>query len=371
MALVCLEDYEREAQYVLPWGHHNYYAKGACLMNTVRDNSEAYKRYKILPKVLRDVSQVDTSVNILGKKISFPVGISPTALHGLAHVDGEMSTSKGCVRAGTCMIQSIFSSKSIEEVTEGCGRQGLRWMQVQPLRDRSIAADIVSRAETNGYKAIVMTCDNPQIYVHDYHQDDHPNKIDRYIPGNYPKEIIDSVYNSKTTQPNLIKKINETIFEPAQTWEWVDWLRSITSLPIVLKGILRPDDAIEAIKHDIQGILVSNHGGRIIDDVPATIDVLSEIVEAVDGKVDVYVDGGIRHGTDVFKALALGAKAVFVGRPVIWGLACKGEDGVYDVLDILKREFHSAMVFSGCSKVADITPDYVKHASYYTHPTLR
>jgi (S)-2-hydroxy-acid oxidase len=260
------------------------------------------------------------------------------------------------------MIQSLFSFKSIEDVTECCGHKGLRWMQVQPLKDHSIIADIISRAEKNGYKAIVLTCDNPQ-KIHalsNYHKYDHPVKMFNLKYGNFPKETQDSMINEL-----------EKFFEPAHTWKFVDWLRSITSLPIVLKGIMRPDDAIEALKHDIQGILVSNHGGRVLDDVPATIDVLSEIVEAVDGKVDVYVDGGIRHGTDVFKALALGAKAVFVGRPVIWGLACKGEDGVYDVLDILKREFHSAMVFSGCSKVADITPDYVKHASYYTHPTLR
>ena len=233
--------------------------------------------------MLRNVSNVDTSVTLLGQKIPFPIGISPTAHHVFAQPDGEVATArgnlyvfcttinyimcKGCVKSGTCMIQSMLSNKSIEEVTEGCNGQGLRWMQVQPIRDRSQTVDIVRRAEKNGYKALIMTCDDPEI--------PHLYTVMKYgfeIPPNTGNVFGNLKANKDFADPDAhIACVTDDLFEPAQSWEWIDWLRSNTTLPIVLKGILRADDAVEALKHNIQGILVSNHGGRVLDDVPATV----------------------------------------------------------------------------------------------------
>jgi (S)-2-hydroxy-acid oxidase len=272
MDFVCVEDYERRAQSMFNNPEElDYFNAAACLGNTARNNIEAYKKYKILPKVLRDVSDIDTTTVIFGESLKFPVGISPTANHILAHDEAELATGKGGIRADTCMIHSLFARKSIEEVTEACQGKGLRWMQIQPIKQKDIIVDVISRAEKNGYKAIVVTCDNPGVPIH-YFRLRKPFKNRSVMKlGNFSEEINNYLFNNTDGVTNSLVRFGQDINEPAHSWEWIDWLRSKTSLPIVLKGIMRPDDAIEAIKHDIQGILVSNHGGRMLDDVPATV----------------------------------------------------------------------------------------------------
>ncbi|XP_003391801.3 PREDICTED: hydroxyacid oxidase 1-like [Amphimedon queenslandica] len=272
----------------------------------------------------------------------------------------------GCTRAGVCMIQSVFSNKSMEEVTESCKGQGLRWMQLQPLLSEScLVEDIIKRAESLGYSGIVITCDEPNFPVRYSTMKESKIKNDVIrnpeVFGNFSKETNDRIFSSES---NFHSEIKKKMFEPI-SWDWVDWVRSITTLPIILKGILNPHDAEEALKHDIQAIYVSNHGGRVLDSVPPTLYALPEIIKAVNGKVEVYVDGGIRHGTDVLKALALGARAVFVGRPIIWGLACNGEDGVFDALQMLGDELRAVMASTGCKRTSEVTPDVIRLASNY------
>ncbi|KFW81737.1 Hydroxyacid oxidase 1, partial [Manacus vitellinus] len=277
-------------------------------------------RGKLYPRVLRDVSAMDVSTSVLGQRVSVPVCVAATAMQRMAHPDGETATARACRAVGTGMMLSSWATSSIEEVA-AAAPGGLLWLQLYVYREREVAESLVRRAERAGYSGIfeVPAPSKPQVRP----------------PGK------DFGENS-----GLAAYVAETI-DPSLNWEDIKWLRGLTSLPIVVKGILRADDAKEALKAGVNGILVSNHGARQLDGVPATIDVLPEIVEAVQGKVEVFLDGGVRKGTDVLKALALGARAVFIGRPLLWGLAYQGEEGAKEVLQMLKEEFRLAMALTG------------------------
>ncbi|XP_070566019.1 uncharacterized protein [Ptychodera flava] len=343
--LLCLDDFEEQAQKLLPIGMWSYYRSGADNEETLRENREAYRRYWLKPRILRDVSVIDMSTSVLGEKVDAPICISPTAFHGGAHPDGEIATVKGAAVMNTLMILSSISNKSLEEVA--AARPNLpKWLNVYPWRHRDVTRDIVKRAERAGFKAIVISVDistpgSRRRVMRNVRQAAMPGKVlgtfDRYI--------------NKTAGSSPDFSFQET----TSTWQYIQWLRDVSKLPIVLKGILTVEDAILAAEHNVQGILVSNHGGRQLDCVPAAIDVLADIVDAVGDKLEVYVDGGIRTGTDVLKALALGAKAIFIGRPVLYGLACNGEEGVKAVLRILREEFKRAMALTGCSQLSDIS----------------
>ncbi|XP_077990190.1 2-Hydroxyacid oxidase 1-like [Glandiceps talaboti] len=315
----------------------------------MKENKESFSRIKLMPRVLRSVSTIDLSTSVLGTHIDIPICVSPTAFQSMAHPEGAVATAKATAFHNTCMVLNGAPYKTMEEIASEVPI-GLRWQNVYILKRRDITKGMVERAERVGSKAIVVSVDNPTIgNRYDMKRIKEFSSFPKLKFANYLQ-----YFEENATTASIHEEIKHG--DPSATWEDIAWLKSITKLPIVLKGIMSTEDAVIAVQHGIDAILVSNHGGRQLDTVPSTIEVLPEIVQAVGDKVEIYVDGGVRMGTDVLKALALGAKAVFIGRPVIYGLAYKGEDGVKDVLEILKDELKNAMTLTGCRSISDIKP---------------
>ncbi|XP_060092327.1 2-Hydroxyacid oxidase 2 isoform X1 [Heteronotia binoei] len=345
MSLVCLSDFEAYAKKHLPKVTWEYLAAGADDSCTRDDNLRAYKRIRLRPCLLHDVSMIDTKTTILGTEISFPVGIAPTGFHRLAWPSGELSTAKAAEAMNTCYIASTYATCSMEEIV-AAAPGGFRWFQLYIHRQRSASVQLVRRAEALGFQAVVLTVDVP-----------YPGKRRDDIRNNFQLPQHMSVKNFEgifEDQDRSEYGLPANSMEPNLSWEDVRWLQGLTHLPIVLKGILTKEDTELAVRHGVQGIIVSNHGGRQLDGVPASIDALVEIKEAVRDKVEIYLDGGVRTGTDVLKALALGAKCVFIGRPALWGLTYKGEEGLQELLQILKDEFRLSMALTGCRNVSEI-----------------
>jgi isopentenyl diphosphate isomerase/L-lactate dehydrogenase-like FMN-dependent dehydrogenase len=357
MKPVNLLEYEDAARDKLPQPIFDFIAGAAEDEITLRRNREAYQRIQLRPRVLVDVSSVDTSTEILGSAVSLPVLLAPVALHRAAHPDGELATARAAADAGAIMVLSTMASSTIEEVAEAAA--GPKWFQLYVNPDRELTERLVRRAEASGYSALCLTVDAP--YLGRRERDFH-NRLKfppdvRYANLELGVELSGIALGD---QESALAAAAVRLINPAMTWRDIDWLRSLTSLPLLIKGILTTEDACLAVDHGVAGIVVSNHGGRQLDTVPATIEVLPEIVEAVQGRAGVFLDGGIRRGTDVLKALALGATAVLIGRPYIWGLAVDGEAGVRRVLELLKAEFELAMALTGCAVVSDIDRNLVR-----------
>ncbi|XP_074641806.1 2-Hydroxyacid oxidase 2-like [Tubulanus polymorphus] len=352
---VCLKDYEIEAEKICDRHSWNYYSSGADEEITLKENELAYKRLKLRPSFLRDVSNVDVSTNILGQSVDSPICIAPTAQHGLVNQDGEVATAKAAAKMGTIFTMSTFSTRSIGEVNEEVPN-GIKWLQCYILIARDIVKRMLERAVAADFKAIVLTVDAP---LTGKRRAGHP----LILPTDQKYGNIDDEMSKSLANRGII--IPGGALDASLTWKDIAWLKEVANLPVIVKGILTAEDAELAIEHGASAIIVSNHGGRQLDTSPVTIEVLPEIVTAVRGRVEVYVDGGIRTGTDVLKALALGAKAVLIGRPVLWGLACNGENGVQNVLEILKSELKTAMALSGCRCISDIKRSLVVKEDYY------
>lgn len=351
--LVSVFDYEAAARMNLTQTASDYYASGANDEITLHDNHAAYERIRLRPRVLRDISKRDLTATVLGETISMPIMVAPTAFHCMAFSEGEVATARAAGKAKTIMILSTLATCSIEEVMAEA--TGPVWFQLYYYKDRNATLSLIQRAESAGCTALALTVD-AQIWGR--RERDVKNRfrlpeglsIKNLRPagkGDFPKEETDSGLASYVSWQ----------FDPAMSWGDVDWLCSKTKLPVLLKGVLHPEDARLAVDHGAAGVIVSNHGGRQLDTVPATIDALPDIVEAVDGRIEVLIDGGIRRGTDVVKAIALGAKAVGVGRPIIWGLAVNGEEGASHVLQILRKDFELSMRLCGCKAVHEINKD--------------
>ncbi|KAI5621319.1 hydroxyacid oxidase 2 isoform X2, partial [Silurus asotus] len=351
IAKVCLTDFEEYARQHLSKPTWDYYAAGADECCTRDDNLQAYKRIRLRPRILRDVSVIDTRTTILGSEISFPVGIAPTAFHCLAWHEGELATARATESVNTCYITSTYSTCSVEEIC-AAAPNGYRWFQLYVYRDRKLSEQLVHRVEALGYKALVLTVDVPYTGKR---RDDIRNQFK--LPPHLKVKNFEGMFQ-ETAETEEYGVPSNTL-DPSINWKDIHWLQSLTRLPIIIKGILTKEDAELAVEHGVQGIIVSNHGGRQLDGGPATIDCLSEIVDTVQGRIEVYMDGGIRTGSDVLKALALGAKCVFIGRPAIWGLAYKGEEGVKEVLQILNEEFRLSMGLSGCRNMAEINRNLI------------
>jgi 4-hydroxymandelate oxidase len=363
--LLNLEDYRQQAKEKLQPMIYDFYSTGSDDQLTLLDNQQAFRRIKLRPKVLIDVSShsIENSVScqtqVLNSTttISFPCIIAPTALHRLANSEhGELATVRAAVACSTIMCVSSNSTTRMERIAEEYRVQiktnyprstSQLWYQLYVYPNRSYTQKLIERAEKSGYKALVLTVDhcvlgNRECDIH--------NKFT--LPDGIRVEnlIDDDSKDFATISP-------QASIDASLSWKDLQWLRSITSLPLIIKGIIHPDDAREAVRNGVQGIIVSNHGGRQLDTCQSTIDALPDIVDAVRGgnhQIDVYVDGGVRRGTDILKAVALGAKAVLVGRPVLWGLAVDGAQGAQNVLNILKKEFRLAMMLCGCPTVEDI-----------------
>ncbi|CAN6707652.1 unnamed protein product [Malus baccata var. baccata] len=302
------------------------------------------------------------STTVLGYKISAPIMLAPTAMHQLAHPEGEVATARAAAACNTIMILSYMSTCTVEEVASSCN--AVRFFQIYVYKRRDISAQMVRRAEKNGYKAIVLTADTPTL---GRREADIKNKMVAPQLRNFEGLISTEVDSDEGSNLEAFAK---GTFDASLCWEDIGWLKSITNLPILIKGVLTHEDARKAMEVGVAGIVVSNHGARQLDYTPATISVLEEVVHAVGGKIPVLFDGGIRRGTDVFKALALGAQAVLVGRPVVYGLAANGKRGVKRVIEMLKDEFELTMALSGCPSIRDITRSHVRTESDKLHSML-
>jgi 4-hydroxymandelate oxidase len=345
-----LIDYEDAAKQKLSPATYGYYKGGASDEITIQDNRRAYDEIKILPHVLRDVSQRDLSTTVLGQKIDFPVVIAPMAMAALAHPDKELAIANSAKKFGIPMCLSTLSTTKLEHVSA----TGVNsWFQLYVHKDRGMTRELVQRAEASGYQALVVTVDVPVAGYREYLV-----RNPLILPDNVQLETLIEYWN-QDEYPSINAYVAAQ-FDPSVTWDDIEEFANQTTLPVLVKGILRADDAQEAVKRGVAGIVVSNHGGRQLDTVPATIDVLPEIAEAVDGRCELLVDGGIRRGTDIIKALALGAKAVMLGRPILWGLAVDGQAGVEDILTIIRREYDIALALSGCVSSESIPRDLVR-----------
>jgi len=357
---VCVEDIQKLCHF--EDNARRYYMSGADSEQTLSENVQAFRRLRIRPRMLQGIEEVNTKTTILGEEIAFPVCVAPTAFQCMAHQDGEKGTVRAATAHGTCMCVSTLSTTSYQDI-RNASPGALLWMQMYVYNDKSLTLSILRNAEKAGYKALVLTVDTPILGLR---REDVRHKFK--LPSHLKVANLEGIENLTDVESSdgsgLMAYCAKNIASNL-SWNSVDWLRSHTKLPIILKGILTREDALECLNHDVQGIVVSNHGGRQLDSVPATIEALPEIIEAVNGKLEVYLDCGVRTGSDVFKALALGAKAVFVGRPVLWGLGYKGEEGVSMVLDFLKTEFKRTMHLAGCQSVRNITKSMVVHETHY------
>ncbi len=332
-----------------------YYASGANDEITVRENRAAFDRLTLHYRVLVDVSRRDAATTLLDQRVAMPILIAPTAFHGLAHPDAELATVRAAGASGTIMVLSTMSNTPVEAVTRAA--RGPVWFQLYAYRDRAITRDLVQRVEAAGCRALMLTVDAPVLGRRERDLRNRFSLPPKLAVANLTAAGLD--YLPAVSAGSGLAAYFATLLDPSLNWEILDWLQAITSLPLLVKGIVRSDDAVRAVEHGVQGIVVSNHGGRQLDTAPATIDVLGPIAEAVAGRAEVLIDGGIRRGTDVVKALALGARAVMIGRPVLWGLAAEGERGVARVLELLRDELDTALALCGCPSVHAVTRDLV------------
>jgi 4-hydroxymandelate oxidase len=351
-----LFEYQTLASQQLAPMARDYYASGSWDEITLRDNRAAFDRYKLRPRMLVDVTHRDLSTQILGQSLQLPILIAPMAFQCLAHPEGEIATAKAAARLGSVMVLSTLATKSMEDVAS-VRNQTPQWFQLYVHRDRTLTRALVERAHAAGFQALCLTVDAPVLGKRE--KDRHNQFV---LPPGMElanlSTLTDLEIPYKSGESGLFAYFLEQV-NPALSWSDLEWLQSLSPLPLVVKGILRGDDAIRAVEHGAKAVIVSNHGGRQLDGAIASIDALSEVVAAVGDKADVLVDGGIRRGTDVLKALALGAKAVLLGRPILWGLAVGGEAGVEHAIELLRDELDLAMALSGCAKLQDIEPSLI------------
>ena len=341
--MLTLSDVHDAAQRRLDPVHYDFFAGGAGEERTVAANTEAFDRYRLVPRVLRGVDRRDLAVELFGQPSSMPVLVSPTAFHRLAHPDGEVATARAVAAARTIMVLSMAATRTVEDVAATGARL---WFQLFVQPDRDFTERLVRRAEKAGCDALVVTVDAPLF-----------GRRDRYARNGFhdlPAGLAcENLREAPGGQPRPIA------WDPALTWADLAWVCGLTPLPVLAKGILHPDDARLAVEHGAGGIIVSNHGGRQLEGATASLDALAGVVAAVAGRVPVLLDGGVRRGTDVVTALALGAAAVGIGRPVVWGLAADGTAGVRHVLELLRGELDHAMALCGAERVAALGPDQV------------
>ncbi|XP_072969700.1 glycolate oxidase 3 [Typha angustifolia] len=354
MEITNVSEYEALAKQKLPKMVYDYYSSGAEDEWTLKENREAFSRILFRPRVLIDVSNIDMTTTVLGFKLSMPIMIAPSAMQKMAHPEGELATARAASAAGTIMTLSSWSTCSVEEVNST--GPGIRFFQLYVYKDRSIVRQLLRRAERAGFKAIALTVDTPRL---GRREADIKNRFT--LPPSLTLknfEDLDLGKMDKTNDSGLASYVAGQV-DRSLSWKDVKWLQTVTSLPIVVKGVMTAEDARLAIEAGAAGIIVSNHGARQLDYVPATISCLEEVIKGAQGRVPVFLDGGVRRGTDVFKALALGASGVFIGRPVLFSLAVDGEAGVRKMLQMLRDELELTMALSGCTSLKEITRNHV------------
>ncbi len=324
-----------------------YISGGAGDEVTLRWNRESFDRIRLRPRILVDVSHLDTRVKLFDRELPHPILLAPAAYQRLVHSEGELATAKGAGTAGTTMVVSMMATTSVEEIAAAATRP--LWFQLYVQPDRTFTRDLVQRAEAAGCQALVVTVDTPVVGLRNREM-----RIKFALPPGVDRPNLKGLKTSSTSHLPPENEIYSAVLDPKLTWKEIDWLRSFSRVPVLLKGVLNPDDAERAVQTGASGIIVSNHGARNLDTLPATIDVLPEVAARVAGRTPVLVDGGIRRGTDVLKAIALGANAVLIGRPYLYGLAAAGSEGVARVVGILRREFEMAMALTGRTSIKDL-----------------
>jgi isopentenyl diphosphate isomerase/L-lactate dehydrogenase-like FMN-dependent dehydrogenase len=346
-------DYERLAEEALDPGAFGYFAGGSGDERTLRENVEAYSRWQLRPRVLVDVDETTTATTVLGSEVSMPLLVAPVGFQRMAHPDGEPATARAAEALGTVMILSTLANCTPAEVA-AAAPDGLRWFQIYCYRDPGITRAFIDQALDGGYKALVLTVDAPRL-----------GRRERDLRTGFviPAEVTVPSFAAAAGGPVAGTPADMfSLMDPTISWRDLEELASESELPVLVKGILTEEDARLACEHGAAGVVVSNHGGRQLDGVSATIDALPEVVEAIEGRIEVLVDGGIRRGADVVKALALGARAVLAGRAVIWGLAAGGEQGARRVLQLLRDEIELALALVGASSPEAVTRAHVGRA---------
>lgn len=345
MEPVCVADYERLAESLVEPGAFGYYAGGAGDERALAGNVAAWQELRLRPRVLVDVAEVTTATTVLGTPVSMPLLVAPTAIQKLAHPDGEPGMARAAAAAGTLMCLSTLATATPEEVA-AAAPGAPRWFQLYVFRDRGVTRAFVGQAVEHGYGAIVLTVDAPRLG-----RRERDFRTGFRVPEEITVPSMAALGNWEGATPlELLGAI-----DPSLTWDDLEEVRSLSPLPLVLKGIQTGEDAAIACEHGVDAIVVSNHGGRQLDAVAPTAELLPEIVDAVAGRVEVYVDGGIRRGSDVVKALGLGARAVLAGRAPLWGLACEGEAGAARVLQLLRDEIELALALCGCTSPGTVS----------------
>lgn len=348
--LVTVDDAERLAESVLSPEAWAYIAGGAGDERTLRWNREAFSEYRLRPRVLIDVSSVSTETTVLGTPVSMPVLTAPAAFQGIAHEEGEVATSRGTAAAGTLMCLSTVATATPADVA-AAAPDAPRWLQIYVFRDRGVTDEVISQALESGFSALVLTADLP-VYGRRIREE----RAGFVAPDDAVPAFATALAQGVEEDSSL------GMIEAGLEWDYVDELRERWGVPVVVKGLLTSEDATLALEHGAAAVVVSNHGGRQLDGSIASLHALPEVVEAVDGRAEVYLDGGVRRGSDVVTALALGARAVLVGRPVVFGLAFGGDKGVEQVLEILRDETENALALLGCRSPDEVTRGHVTPA---------
>jgi 4-hydroxymandelate oxidase len=343
---VNVDDFEELARQRLDKAVYSYIAGAAGDEISLRRNRSAFDSLLLKPRALRDVSRLDTTAEIFGRKLQYPILVAPTAYHRMVHPEGEQGTARGAGAAGATMVVSSLANTTVEDIAAVA--TGPLWYQLYVQPDRAFTQDLVQRAEAAGCQALCITVDTPILGT----------RYRETRAGFCLAPGLDRA-NLRGCEGATAARFDESgvysaVLDPTLTWDGIDWIRGFAKVPILLKGILAPEDAALAVEHGVSGIIVSNHGARNLDTTPATIEALPFVLEAVAGRLPVLLDGGVRRGTDVVKALALGARAVLVGRPYLWGLAVGGAAGVEKVSKMLHTELLAAMALCGCPTLAAI-----------------
>ncbi len=351
--MISLADYERAASEVMEAGALGYYVGGAGDEITLRDNLASWRRLAIRPRMLVGVGQRDPGVTLLGVRRPHPVIVAPMAFQRLAHPEGETGTARAAAATGTVMCLSTLATTSPAEMAQGAP-DCTRWFQLYVFADRGVSRELVAQATEHGYEALVVTVDLPIM-----------GRRERDLRSGV-RSPVDAVASARATGATGAMSPAEFagLIDPNLSWSDIERFAGESELPVIVKGVLTPEDARRAVEHGARAVVVSNHGGRQLDTVLSGADTLVPIADAVGGEIDVLVDGGIRRGTDVLKALALGARAVMLGRPALWGLAVGGADGVRRVLEILLSEFDAALALAGAPRAEELDRSFVAPAPW-------
>jgi 4-hydroxymandelate oxidase len=353
--LLNVADYETAARGALAKDVCDYYEGGALDEITLRENVAGWERLKLYYQVLAGVGPRELTTTVLGRPISMPIAIAPTAFHKLACPDGEIAAARAAKEVGTLFILSSLSNTAMEDVFAEAGSP--RWFQLYIYKEREVTRSLVQRAEAAGAEAIVLTVDAPGLGTRER---DMRNRFT--LPEGLCVENLSPLGKGKMPEvkgSGLAAYVHDN-FKSDLSFEDLDWLCGCTHLPVIVKGVCRGDDARRIAEHGAKAIVVSNHGGRQLDTAPATCEVLPHVVDAAGDRCEIYVDGGIRRGSDILKAIALGARAVLIGRPILWGLSVSGQEGATNILEILRRELDEAMLLCGCTKLSDIDPSLMR-----------